>query len=101
MKKIIITIGLTLVASITNATMTETVAREFFLATLDSLVELQLQTACETHISNTGKQVVTVNSDCISNVNELLKTLESEPSATDLVSKVRTFMDDNNIPKTL
>ncbi|NOI07010.1 hypothetical protein [Vibrio anguillarum] len=101
MKKLIITMGCMLVASSANATTTEIVAKEFGLAMVDSLVELQLQTACGTHISNTGKQIVTVDSDCISNVNELLKTLEAEPSATDLVSKVSSFMDANNIPKTL
>ncbi len=101
MKKLIITMGLTFAASSVNATVTEAAAKEFSLAMVDSLVELQLQTACETHISNTGKQVITVDSDCISNMNELLKTLETEPSATDLVSKVSTFMDANNIPKIL
>ncbi|MDF9399210.1 hypothetical protein [Vibrio sp. 1180_3] len=101
MKKLIITMGLTLVASSANATTTETVAKEFGLAMVDSLVDLQLDTACETHISNTGKQVVTVDSDCISKVNELLTTLKTEPSATQLVNKVSAFMDANNIPKTL
>lgn len=101
MKKLVITMSLMLVASSANATTTETVAKEFGLAMVDSLVELQLQTACGTHISNTGKQIVTVDSDCISNVNKLLKTLEAEPSATDLVNKVSTFMNANNIPKTL
>ncbi|EMY6611174.1 hypothetical protein ABCL16_003430 [Vibrio parahaemolyticus] len=101
MKKLVIIMSLMSVASSANATTTETVAKEFGLAMVDSLVELQLQTACGTHISNTGKQIVTVDSDCISDVNKLLKTLEAEPSATDLVNKVSTFMDANNIPKTL
>lgn len=101
MKKLIITTCLTLVASSVNATVTETAAKQFGLAMVDSLVELQLQTACGTHIASTGKQVVTVDSECISNVNELLTTLETEPSAKQLVSKVSAFMDANNIPKTL
>ncbi|MCS0096651.1 MULTISPECIES: hypothetical protein [Vibrio] len=100
MKKLIITMGLTLFASSTNAATTETVAKEFGLAMIDSLVEIQLQTACGTHISNTGKQIVTVDEKCISNINELLNTLETEPSASDLVTKVNAFMDANNIPKT-
>ncbi|NOI41108.1 hypothetical protein F0251_22120 [Vibrio sp. 070316B] len=101
MKKFIITMGLTLAASSSNATVTETAAKEFGLSMVDSLVELQLQTACDTHIASTGKQVVSVDYECISNVNELLTMLETEPSAKQLVSKVSAFMDANNIPKTL
>lgn len=101
MKKLVITMGLTLIASSANATATEKVAKELGFTLVDSLVELQLQTACGTHISNTGAQVVTVDSECISNVNELLTTLETEPGATQLANKVSAFMDANNIPKTL
>lgn len=101
MKKLVLTMSLMSVASSSNATVTETAAKEFGLAMVDSLVELQLQTACDTHIASNGKQVVSVDSDCISNVNELLNTLETEPSAKQLVSKVSAFMDANNIPKTL
>ncbi|USD35603.1 MULTISPECIES: hypothetical protein [Vibrio] len=101
MKKLVITMGLMLLASTANATTTEAVTKEFGLDMVDSVVELQLQTACGTHISSTGAQVLVVDSDCISNVNELLTTLETEPSATPLVSKVSAFMDANNIPKTL
>ncbi|ARC95073.1 hypothetical protein B6A42_27015 (plasmid) [Vibrio coralliilyticus] len=98
MKKSMITMSLTMLASSVNATTTENVAKEFSLSLVDSLVELQLQTACKTHVSSAGEQVVTVDSDCVSNVNELLATLEKEPSAAKLVQKVRSYMDANNIP---
>lgn len=99
MKRLISTTCLTLVASSVNATVTETVAKQFGLAIVDSLVELQLQTDCSTHIASTGSQVLIVDSECISNVSELLTTLETEPSAKQLVSMVSAFMDANNIPK--
>lgn len=74
--------GFKVVVNCINFGSLENIAKEFGFSLVDSLVDLQLQTACETHISSTGKQVVTVDSDCISNVNELLTTLETEPSAT-------------------
>ncbi|MBD0788015.1 hypothetical protein HUO09_16805 [Vibrio sp. Y2-5] len=101
MKNLFISTLLVMSASIANATTTETVAKEFGSAMVDSLVELQLQTICGTHISSTGKKIVTVDTDCISNVNELLSTLETEPSAIQLEKKVSAFMDANNIPKAL
>ena len=100
MKKLVVTMGLTLLSSSAYATTTDEVAKEFGLAMVDLLVELQLQTACGTHVSSAGSQVLVVDSDCISNVNELLTTLETEPSATPLVNKVSAFMDVNKIPKT-
>ena len=94
------TVGLMLVASSSNATETESVAKELAGELVDSFVKNKLLTACGTHISNTGKQVVTIDTDCISTVNELLQALETEPNANELVSKVSAFMEANNIPKT-
>ena len=65
MKILIITMGLTLLTSSVKATTTEVAAKEFGAAIVDSLVELQLQMACDTHISSSGAQVVKVDSKCI------------------------------------
>ncbi|EKO3607106.1 hypothetical protein M6C35_002014 [Vibrio metschnikovii] len=61
MKNLIVSVVLMLASSSVSATTTENIVKEFGFSLVDSLVDLQLQTACETHISSTGKQVVTVD----------------------------------------
>lgn len=51
MKKLVLTMSLMSVASSSNATVTETAAKEFGLAMVDSLVELQLLKAVASLLS--------------------------------------------------
>ena len=100
MKKLLLTIGFSLIASSSHAATKDELTAKAGIALVDSLVEMQLQIACDTYITDKGKAAINVNPDCISNVNSLRSALESDSAATKLLKKVDLFMQANDIPST-
>lgn len=95
--KVILTLLATLSLS-AQASIKEDAVIELGESLVQSLLEAKLEMACETHINHKGEISLNVNQKCIETTNALRSALAQEPTAYELVERVDSFMDSNDIP---
>ncbi|OEE38290.1 hypothetical protein A1QO_02615 [Vibrio genomosp. F10 str. ZF-129] len=98
MKSSIVLFILVVFAPMNNAIAYEDYMNDFGLIMVNNLIEIEIEKACNSHVSEAGFIEIDVDSNCILKVNTLRNKIASAPNSDGYLEGIDIFMRKNSIP---